>query len=56
MDSVLARNRNAADCDLGDLSEGGTLVSDKILQELPVVEEIKGVAIIVVGFLLCAGR
>ena len=44
MDSVLARNRYAADCDLGDLSEGGTLVSDEILHELPVVEEIKGVA------------
>ncbi len=44
MDSVLARNRYAADRDLGDFSEGGTLVSDKILHELPTVEEIKGVA------------
>ena len=41
---MLARNRYAADCDLGDFSEGGTLVSDEILHELPVVEEIKGVA------------
>ncbi len=29
MDSVLARNRYAADCDLGDFSEGETLVSDE---------------------------
>ena len=44
MDSILARNRYAADCDLGDLSKGGTHVSDEILHELPTVEEIKGVA------------
>ncbi len=41
---MLTRNRCAADCDLGDLSKGGTRVSDEILHELPTVEEIKRVA------------